>query len=61
MKTKWFIIATICVALFMFCACEEPISPNKYADKTNLWPAADPTGEKVGYINEKGEMVIPAQ
>ena len=45
----------------MFCACEEPISPNKYADKTNLWPAADPTGEKVGYINEKGEMVIPAQ
>lgn len=61
MKTKLFILCTICVALFMFCACEEPISPNKYADKTNLWPAADPTGEKVGYINEKGEMVIPAQ
>ena len=61
MKTKLFILCTLCVALFMFCACEEPISPNKYADKTNLWPAADPTGEKVGYINEKGEMVIPAQ
>lgn len=61
MRTKLFILCTLCVALFMFCACEEPISPNKYADKTNLWPAADPTGEKVGYINEKGEMVIPAQ
>lgn len=61
MKIKLFILCTLCVALFMFCACEEPISPNKYADKTNLWPAADPTGEKVGYINEKGEMVIPAQ
>lgn len=61
MKTKLFILSALCVALFMFNACEEPISPNKYADKTNLWPAADPTGEKVGYINEKGEMVIPAQ
>ena len=61
MKTKLYIISTLCVVLFICSACEEPLSPNKYADKTNLWPAAEPTGEKVGYINEKGEMVIPAQ
>jgi len=61
MKTKLFILSALCVVLFMFNACEEPQSPNKYEDKTNLWPAAEPTGEKVGYINEKGEMVIPAQ
>lgn len=61
MKTKLFILSTLCVALFICSACEDPLSPNKYADKTKLWPAAEPTGEKFGFINEKGEMVIPAQ
>lgn len=61
MKIKLFILCTLCVALFMFCACEEPLSLNKFDDKTKLWPAADSTGEKFGFINEKGEMVIPAQ
>lgn len=61
MKTKLFILSTLCVVLFMFNACEEPMSQNKYDDKTKLWPAADSTGEKFGFINEKGEMVIPAQ
>ena len=61
MKTKLFILSALCVALFMFNACEEPLSLNKFDDKTKLWPAADSTGEKFGFINEKGEMVIPAQ
>lgn len=45
----------------MFNACEEPVSQNKFVDTTKLWPAADSTGERFGFINEKGEMVIPAQ
>lgn len=61
MKTKLFILSALCVALFMFNACEEPQALNKFDDKTKLWPAADSTGEKFGFINEKGEMVIPAQ
>lgn len=61
MKTKLYILSTLCVALFICSACEEPLSPDKHTDKTKLWPAADPSGEKVGYINENGDMVIPAQ
>ena len=61
MRTKTFILCTLCVTLFLCNSCEEPLFQNKYADSTRLWPAADSTGENVGFINEKGEMVIPAQ
>ena len=60
MKTKSFIFASLCIILCTFNACEEPISPNPFKDTTKLWPAPDSTG-KCGYINEKGEMIIPAQ
>ena len=61
MKTKSFVFCCLCIVLLICNACEEPLSQNKYEDNTKLWPAADSIGEKVGYINEKGEMVIPAQ
>ena len=61
MKTKSFIFCSLCVVLLICNACEEPLSQNKYNDNTKLWPAFDPASSKVGYINEKGEMVIPAQ
>ena len=61
MNKKLILFASLCVVLCTFNACEEPLSQNKYEDNTKLWPAADSIGEKVGYINEKGEMVIPPQ
>ncbi len=59
-KKLSFLFAALMV-LFVFNACESDLYQDRYEDTTKLWPAADPTGEKVGYINEKGEMVIPAQ
>lgn len=61
MKTKLFIFCALCVALLICNACEDPVSQNYYEDTTKLWPAADSIGEKYGYINEKGEMVIQPQ
>lgn len=61
MKSKLFICCTLFLALLICNACEEPVSPNRFEDTTKLWPAADSTGAKVGYINAKGKMVIPAQ
>ena len=40
--------------------CNEPFSQTPEEDTTMLWPAADSTGYW-GFINEKGEMVIPAK
>ena len=61
MRIKSSIFFILCLALLICSACEEPVSQSKFEDTTKLWPAADSTGEKVGYINEYGEMVIPAQ
>ena len=61
MRIKSAAFLIVCLALWMFNACEEPVSQNKFVDTTKLWPAADSTGERFGFINEKGEMVIPAQ
>ena len=41
-------------------ACENPFSNTPDEDNTMLWPAGDSTGYW-GFINEKGEMVIPAK
>ena len=59
MKTKSFVFCCLCIVLLICNACEESVFQNKYTDNTKLWPAVDPTTAKVGYINEKGEMVIP--
>jgi len=61
MKTKSFVFCCLCIVLLICNACEEPLSQNKYEDNTKLWPAFDSITSKVGYINEKGEMVIPPQ
>ena len=55
---KLFLLFTLALAVI---ACENPFSNTPYEDNTKLWPAVDPTTAKVGYINEKGEMVIPPQ
>ena len=60
-KTKLNIFFLLFMALLICNACEEPISSNPKEDNTKLWPAADSTGERFGFINEQGEMVIPAQ
>lgn len=61
MKTKASIYIILFLALLICNACEEPISSNPKEDNTKLWPAADESGERFGFINQKGEMVIPAQ
>ena len=61
MKTKSLILTTLCVVFLLFSACETPLAPPVKKDTTRLWPAADSTGKNVGFINKKGEMVIPAQ
>ena len=61
MKTKLFIFCALCAALLICNACEDPVSQNYYEDTTKLWPAGDSIGEKYGYINEKGEMVMQPQ
>ena len=50
--------ATLSAALLT--GCNEPFSQTPEEDTTMLWPAADSTGYW-GFINEKGEMVIPAK
>lgn len=44
----------------MLTCCTDPLSQTQEEDTTMLWPAADNTGFW-GFINEKGEMVIPAK
>ena len=61
MKTKSFVFCCLCIVLLICNACEEPMIQNKYNDNTKLWPAYDSISSKMGYINEKGEMVIPPQ
>ena len=58
MKTK----ICLCLLLMMaFCSCEKnQLGQTPETDTTLLWPASDSTG-LWGYINEKGEMVIPAK
>ena len=60
MKTKSFVFCCLCIVLLICNACENPFSNTPDEDTTMLWPASDSTG-LWGYINEKGEMVIPAQ
>lgn len=52
----------IIFALFFLVGCENPspFSNTPDEDTTMLWPAGDSTGFW-GFINEKGEMVIPAK
>ncbi len=66
MKTKLLTIGlaiktmlVITSALILLC-CNGPLSQTPDEDTTMLWPAADSTGFW-GFINEKGEMVIPAK
>ena len=57
-------IALLFIAFVCLNSCEENI-PNEYGipskDTTMLWPAQTDTSALWGYINERGEMVIPAQ
>lgn len=57
-----YISLLIIFALFFLVGCENPspFSNTPDEDTTMLWPACDSTGFW-GYINEKGEMVIPAK
>ena len=41
--------------------CDSPITQTPEEDTTKLWPAGNLTDYNVGFINAKGEMVIPAQ
>ncbi len=50
-----FILAACCLV-----SCENQFSNTPEEDTTMLWPAGDSTGFW-GFINEKGEMVIPAK
>ena len=57
-------IALLFIAFVCLNSCEENIlkengTPSE--DLTKLWPAQTDTSELWGYINERGEMVIPAQ
>ena len=56
-------IALLFVAFVCLNSCESDIlrhgTPSE--DNTKLWPAKTDTSDLWGYINEKGEMVIPAQ
>ena len=56
-------IALLFVAFVCLNSCESDIlghgTPSE--DNTKLWPAQTDTSDLWGYINEKGEMVIPAQ
>ena len=54
---KFFLLFTLALAVI---ACENPFSNTPDEDTTMLWPAGDSTGYW-GFINEKGEMVIPAK
>lgn len=50
----------IVASCLMLTCCTDPLSQTPEEDTTMLWPAADNTGFW-GFINEKGEMVIPAK
>lgn len=54
---KFLLLFTLALAVI---ACENPFSNTPDEDTTMLWPAGDSTGYW-GFINEKGEMVIPAK
>jgi len=60
MMKKGYRILVVFLAIFGMVSCANPISNNPEEDKTQLWPAVDSTGFW-GFINEKGEMVIPAK
>lgn len=55
---KSFLFAIMAVLTLAFVACEGGSNPE--VKLTKLFPAMDVTVEKWGYINEKGEMVLPA-
>lgn len=55
---KTFLFAIMAVFTLAFIACEGGSNPE--TKQTKLFPAMDATGDKWGYINEKGEMVLPA-
>lgn len=54
------VVAMIVMLAGMLPGCNGPFSQTPEEDTTMLWPAADSTGYW-GFINEKGEMVIPAK
>ena len=54
------VLATAATLAAMLTGCNEPLSQTPEEDTTMLWPAADSTGYW-GFINEQGEMVIPAK
>lgn len=54
------VVAMIVMLAGMLPGCNDPFSQTPEEDTTMLWPAADSTGYW-GFINEKGEMVIPAK
>lgn len=55
---KTLFLATLAVFAFVFTACDGGSNPDVV--NTKLFPAMDASGDKWGYINEKGEMVLPA-
>jgi hypothetical protein len=55
---KLFLWATLAICSFAFIACDGGSNPD--VKQTKLFPAMDANGDKWGYINDKGEMVLPA-
>ncbi|MCR5050172.1 MAG: WG repeat-containing protein [Paludibacteraceae bacterium] len=55
------LIAILMAAFFCLNSCDNQFNSTPEQDKTLLWPAQTDTCALWGYINEKGEMVIPAQ
>lgn len=54
---KYFILILLTLSVM---GCESRFSERPEDDKTLLWPAANNTGDSVGFINAEGKMVIPA-
>ena len=55
------LVTILLAALFCMSSCDDQFNSTPELDKTLLWPAQSDTCALWGYINEKGEMVIPAE
>lgn len=53
------LVTILLAALFCMSNCDDQFNSTPELDKTLLWPAQSDTCALWGYINEKGEMVIP--
>ena len=53
------LVAFLLATLFCMSSCDDQFNSTPELDKTLLWPAQSDTCALWGYINERGEMVIP--